>query len=36
MMETFVAILVGAGAVVAVFLALIFVVAAGWFAQASR
>jgi hypothetical protein len=36
MMETFVAILIGAGAITAVFVALIVVVAAGWFIQASR
>jgi len=36
MMETFTAILVGAGAVAFVFLALIIVVAAGWFIQSSR
>jgi hypothetical protein len=36
MMEAIVAIVVGAGAVALVFLAIIFVVAAGWFIQASR
>jgi len=36
MMETFAAILIGAGAVALVFVALVFVVAAGWFIQASR
>jgi hypothetical protein len=35
-MDTFVALLVGAGAIVGVFLAIIIVVAAGWFFQASR
>ena len=35
-METLVAILIGAGAIVLVFLAIIIVVAAGWFIQASR
>ena len=35
-METFAAILIGAGAVALVFLAVIFAVAAGWFIQASR
>ena len=36
MMETVVAILIGAGAIALVFVALIVVVAAGWFIQASR
>jgi hypothetical protein len=36
MMETVVAILIGAGAIAFVILALIIVVAAGWFIQASR
>jgi len=36
MMETFAAILIGAGAVALVIVALVFVVAAGWFIQASR
>jgi hypothetical protein len=35
-MDTFVALLVGAGAIVGVILAIIIVVAAGWFFQASR
>jgi hypothetical protein len=35
-METFAAILIGAGAVAVVFLAVMIVVAAGWFIQASR
>jgi hypothetical protein len=36
MMETVVAILIGAGAFAGVILAAIIVVAAGWFIQASR
>ena len=35
-MATFTALMVGAGAIVGVFLAIIVIVAAGWFAQASR
>jgi hypothetical protein len=36
MMETFAAILIGAGAIAGVILGFILVVAAGWFFQASR
>ena len=36
MMETFAAILIGAGAIICVFLGIIVVVAAGWFIQASH